>query len=194
MAESTFVPPWVIVRVADLEKRRLKEVVDHSPGRLSARVHDFDVVLDLDIREARHTTTPEASGLAMHISGTRHHSDTTGRSFLTDEGDAPPVDVFENGPQPTEVATQPFVLTVDELLVLGIEPQQLHEGVQALGTLSSQTLQFEVQRVPWVADDHGGHHLRWALFVGVPTRCPPVENHLGTAVQEPDGLGKSGSG
>ncbi|MFC8517754.1 hypothetical protein [Streptomyces sp. NPDC057257] len=155
-------------------------------------MHNFDVVLNLDPREVRHTTALEASGLAMHISDTRHHSDTTGRPGLTDEGDAPPVDVFENGAQSAKVAAQPLVLTINELLVLGIEPQQFHEGVQALGTLGSQTLQFEIQRVPRVSDDHGRHHLWWALFIGAPTRCSPVEHHLGTAVQEADGLGESG--
>jgi hypothetical protein len=157
-------------------------------------VHDFDVVLDLDARKVRHPTAPEASGLAVHIAGACNHTNATDWPVLADEGDAPPVDVFKNGTQLAEIAAQSLVLTVDELLVLGIEPQQLHKGVQALGTLRSQTLQLEVQRVPRVSDYHGRHHLRWALFVSVPTRCSPVENHLGTAVQEADGLGESRGG
>ncbi|MFE2077527.1 hypothetical protein [Streptomyces misionensis] len=180
------------MRVADLRLRRLEDVVDLDRGRLSTRVHDLDFVLDLDTREAGYPTAFEASGLAMHVSGARGHADATRRPILTNEGDTTPVDVFENGTKPAEIAAQPLVLTVDELLILGIEPQQLHEGIQSLSPLGSQTFRLEVQRIPGVPHDHGRHYLWRPLTIGVSTRRSSIKDHLSTVVQEPDGLGESG--
>ncbi|MEU3512910.1 hypothetical protein ABZ733_34655 [Streptomyces longwoodensis] len=149
-------------------------------------------MLDLDTCEARYPTALEASGLAMHVSGACGHADATRRPILTNEGDTPPVDVLENGTKPAEIAAQPLVLTIDELLVLGIEPQQLHEGIQSLGPLGSQTLWLEVQRIPGVPHDHGRHYLWRPLPVGVSPRRSSIKDHLSTAVQESDGLGESG--
>ncbi|MGA5040256.1 hypothetical protein ACWCPX_02165 [Streptomyces olivaceoviridis] len=149
-------------------------------------------MLDLNTREAGYPTALEASGLAMHVSGARGHADATCRPVFTNEGDTPSVDVFKNSTEPAEIAAQSLVLTVDEVLILGIEPQQLHERIQSLGPLGSQTLRLEVQQIPGVPQDHGRHYFWRPLPVGVSTRRSSIKDHLSTAVQEPDGLGESG--
>ncbi|MBJ7002418.1 hypothetical protein ACFYOR_34205 [Streptomyces griseofuscus] len=176
----------------DLQLRRLEEVVDHGPSHLSTRMHNRDFVLDLNTREARYPTALEASGLAMHVSDARGHADAAHRPILASERDTPSVDVFKNGTEPAESAPQALVLTVDEVLILCIEPQQLHERIQSLGPLGSQTFRLEVQRIPGVPHDHGRHYLWRPLPIGVSTRRSSIKDHLSTAVQEPDGLGESG--